>query len=157
MPHTLWSGDTLLGETDFGLGSPRPGFRVGVFHPSPGGLSAIPILANAVTTLRASAAMLDREEITRERLGDAVGPAVYDALNNTPEGQRAAAARAAVEALHLELRDADGRAVRTGHIVLFDMVENIPPFAGLPAEARLEVERMGFGRYLLCATDESPD
>ena len=157
MPHTLWSGDALLGETDFGLGSPRPGFRVGMFHPTPAGLAAIPILANAVTTARATAAMLDREEITRERLGDAVGPAIYEALNNSPEGQRAAAARAAVEALHLELRDAGGWAVRTGQIILFDMVENIPPFAGLPADARLEVERTGFGRYLLCATDESPD
>ncbi len=157
MPHTLWSDDTLLGETDFGLGSPRPGFRVGVFHPTPAGLAAIPVLANVVTTARATAAMLEREEITRERLGDAVGPAVYEALNNTPEGQRAAAARAALEALHLELRDADARVSRTGHIVLFDMVENIPPFAGLPADARLEVERMGFGRYLLCAMDESPE
>jgi hypothetical protein len=157
MPHTLWSNGTLLGETDFGLGSPRPGFRVGVFHPTPAGFAAIPILANAVTTARATAAMLDREEITRERLGEAVGPAIYEALNNSPEGKHAADARAAVEALHLELRDADGHVVRTGQITLFDMVENIPPFAGLPADARLEVERMGFGRYLLCATEESPD
>jgi hypothetical protein len=43
-------------------------------------------------------------------------------------------ARAAVEALH-----------------------DIPPFPGLPDDSRLEVERSGFGRYLLCAPDESPD
>jgi hypothetical protein len=157
MLHTLWSDGTLLGETDFGLGSPQPGGRVGVFHPTPAGLAAIPVLANVVTTARATAAMLQREEITRERLGDAVGPAIYEALTNSPEGQRAAEARAAVEALHLELRDADGHVVRTGQITVFDIVEIVPPFAGLPAEGRLEVERMGFGRYLLCATDESPD
>ena len=157
MSHALWSDGTLLGETDFGLGSPQPGIRVGVFHPTPAGLAAIPILANVVTTAKALGPMLKREGITRERLGEAVGPATYEALTNTPEGRRAVDARAAVEALHLELRDADGHVVRIGQITLFDMVENIPPFAGLPADARLEVERMGFGRYLLCATDESPD
>ena len=67
MPYTLWSRDTLLGESELALPSSAPGTLVGMFMPSADAADALPTLTGLLHATLQIRAMLDREGITRER------------------------------------------------------------------------------------------
>jgi hypothetical protein len=151
MRHTLWSHGTLLGEFDPAASTRQSGGRTAPFWPTDAGLALMPAFVDVLTTAAAVGAMMQREEITRDKLGDRVGDAVYNALRNSPEAQRAAAARAVVDALEPELRDEAGQRVETGQLLICGFDWLVP--GGLPVGIPLDGEPPGFSRYLLCAMD----
>ena len=141
----------LLGEFDPAASTRQPGARTAPFWPTDAGRALMPSFIDVLTTAMALGPMMRREGITREKLGDRLGDAVYDALHNSLEGQRAAAARAVVDALELELRDEAGHRVETGQLLIYDIGAVVP--GGLPSETPLDGEPPGFSRYLLCVMD----
>lgn len=134
MAFTLWGSAELLGETDFEYGSPQPGIPTGSFRPTDAGLGLMPLFEEAMAALMAIEPMLQREGVTRERWGEQLGQAVYDAFQRTEEGQRLAASRDAIAALRLELRDATGAVVPTKQITIQNAHQLIPGLADLHDE-----------------------
>jgi hypothetical protein len=149
MPYTLWSDGVLLGETDLAMPVPQPEARVGVFHPTAAGGALIPTLLQVPLAVLALASVFEREDLTKGRLGDDLGPAIHDAMQSTPELQRLRAAQAAVDALHLELKDEAGANVPAAHISLSDVTAFDADPADLMAEVEADEDAAAFGRYLL--------
>jgi len=149
MPYTILSGDTLLGETELEFPPAQPDTLSGTFRPTAAGNAILPAFLESMAAVLGIGAMLQREGLTRERRGDDLGRAIREALLRTPEGQRVAAAQAAIEALRLELRDPSGAVVRTRQIVLSDAMRSAVAFGGLPAEAPAEAEAAGLAPYVV--------
>lgn len=157
MPYTLWSHDTLLGESDLDLPAPRPGMLLGAFRPTAAGLPVLPLFVEVTASALALGPMLEREGLTRDRLGDALGAAIHEGVPRTPEGQRHAAARAAVDALGLTLRDDAGAVVPARGFTLSDVWRLGPELAALPADLRAAAESTGVPRYSLGVTLPRPE
>lgn len=157
LPYTLWSHDTRLGESDLDLPAPRPGMLLGAFRPAAAGLSVLPLFVEVTSAGLALGPMLEREGLTRERLGDGLGAAIHDALPRTSEGRRYAAACAAIDALGLRLRDAAGAVVAARGFALSDLWQLGPGLAGLPPEAHAAAESVGLARYSLSVMLPLPD
>ena len=145
MRYTLWHRDTLVGETDFGLGN-RGGSRAGVLHPTPSGMAVLPALtAMAPALLSAGEAMqrlpLSDEDIERD------ADAAMEAFAASPEGQRVL--RAAEEMADLELRDPSGKPVALDSLLVSDLQE----MAALGATLRRGQSLRGDPvRYVISAT-----
>jgi hypothetical protein len=149
MPYTLWSDGVLLGQSDLAMPVPQPEAHVGVFRPTAAGEALIPTLLQVPLAVLALASVFERDDLTKQRLGDDLGPAIHDAMQRAPEIQQLRAAQAAVDALHLELKDEAGAVVPAAHISLTD----VTAFDGDPADVMAELEAdedaAAFGRYLL--------
>jgi hypothetical protein len=154
MPYTLWSDGVLLGETDLAVQSPLPDVRLGSFRPTAAGDALLPTMLQVLTAMHAIGSMLERERLTRERLGDDFGLAVLTAMQTSPEGKNLRAAQDAVDALHLELKDDAGAVVPNVHISLNDLAN----FGADPVDltpARLAEEgASAFGRYMLTVVEK---
>lgn len=157
MPYTLWSHDTLLGESDLALPAPRPGMLLGAFRPTAAGLPVLPLFVEVTASALALGPMLEREGLTRERLGDGLAAAIHEAMPRTSEGQRHAAACAAVDALGLILRDEANAIVPARGLTLSDVWELGPALGKLPSELHAAAEAMGVPCYSLGVTVSRPE
>lgn len=119
MRYTLWHRDTLIGETDFGLGG-RSGSRAGVLHPTPSGMAVLPALTAMAPALLAAGEAMKRLPVLDEEI-ERDGDAAIEAFTASPEGQRVL--RAAEEMADLELRDPGGNPVALDSILVSDLQE----------------------------------
>lgn len=146
MRFTLWSRESLLGEVDLGSRFSAPRILVGPFHPTDVGRGILPLFVEAQTAILAVGPMLERRGITSERCGEDLGQAVYEALQDSPEGMHVRNTRAALDALALMLRDATGRSISLEHITIHDAWS--PQTAAASDETRARIEAAGFSQYL---------
>jgi hypothetical protein len=157
MTYTLWSHDVLLGESELDMPLPEGGMLAGGLRLTAAGRDAMHVFAEAMDAVMALQPMLEREGLSAERLGPALGEAMFDALHATPEGQRFAETRRAIADLALELRDAAGARVATEDLWIQDVARfgdagDVATLDALPPEVQAEAETAGLMRYLLFAS-----
>ncbi len=129
MPHTLWRGDELLGQTEL-EGRPEGG-RAGLFRATPAFGAVRPVFERRQALMRRSAEVLAAR---RPELPPA--EAMRQALRETGFGPELVANEAELQALRLVLRDAAGAEV-TGNVTVSEL--EIPSFPDLTAEQRAAV------------------
>jgi hypothetical protein len=155
MSFTLWSRGSLLGELE--LTKFPAGTRVvaGPFRPNDAGRAVLPLFLNAMTALMAIDPMLERRGITRERLGAELGQAVHEALHQSPEGERVAQTRGALDALALELHDAAGMPVPMEQVTIQELW-GVDSAAEPSPVVRARADAMGLPQYIAAVTLADP-
>jgi hypothetical protein len=148
MRYTVWHGDVLIGETDFGLGR-RGGSHAGVLHPAPSGMAMLPTLTAMAPALLAIGEAMKSLPLSDEDIERDVDGAI-DAFTSSPEGQRVL--RAAEQMADLELRDDRGRSVRYDSILVSDLHE----MTALGADLRAGKPGGDPIRYIISATFARP-
>jgi hypothetical protein len=151
MTYTLWSRDTLVGETDFAL-MREDRRRLGVFHPAASGMLILPALTDMMPALFGMESYMRSIGFTADEM-DRDPDAAFAAFDDSSAGQRVLAAGKQVG--DLVLRDA------SGHRVAFDsiLVSDMDRLGELGVDVRPEEEREQLNgevrdpiRYLISVT-----
>jgi hypothetical protein len=119
MPYTVWSGDTLIGESELAPLPDMSGTLGGMFSPTSAAASVLDTFGALFDALNNFGEKLQREENTREHNVPHPGQAVYEAMG-TAEGRKMSEHQSAVDALELRLRDPEGVLVNTQTIGIAD-------------------------------------
>lgn len=120
MPYTLWSGEILVGTTDFALGERHGLHLTGVFQPATSGMMLLPSLTAMAPALLDLKNMFEREHLSEDD-AETDPDRVIEIFEHSPEGQRVIASAKAIE--RLELRAPNGCVLELESILVSDLTE----------------------------------
>lgn len=125
MPYTLWSRDTLLGSSNLQAPSPDSQTLLGEFEPTSAGLALVPAFTEQMRAMRGITPIIEQSGMLDGSATEERGDAFATQLHASAEGQRLFAAKAAMEALELELRDESGRPMPASQFFVQDVLQAI--------------------------------
>lgn len=122
MPFTIWSRGRLLGETDLGFVQVYSNMRMGWFHPSPEGEKLMSVLTGTGPALKRVGRLMRSpiRKAMRKPSDDDDGEWPRDIRTTTAYADLVSSVDE-LEAMQVELRDADGQPVSTEHIGIDDV------------------------------------
>lgn len=140
MTYTLWSGETLLGDSELELPPSVRGDRMGVFHPAEAFERVAPVFRERQQLVGQLA------ELAMSRASEAApAQAMRTLLAGTGLGAQLRQSHASLGALQLELRDETGASLLPREINIFE-IALLEPF-GAPEELkqgiRLDMAELG--------------
>lgn len=152
MPYTVWSRDTLIGESEL---EPLPGTGKslgGVFSPTLAAESALDAFGAMFDALNKLGEILPGK-FARDVNSPHRGQVIFGAMHGTPEGREMIERQSEIRALELRLRDPQGVLVNTKTIAIADTRRLLGPgFDDLSEEDQAEGRAAGFTHYILSVT-----
>ncbi|MDB4907743.1 MAG: hypothetical protein JWO05_2527 [Gemmatimonadetes bacterium] len=148
MPFTLWSRDTLLGSSNLQAPSPDSSTLLGEFEPTTAGLALVPAFTEQMRAMRGITPIIEQSGMLEGSADQERGDAFATQLHESPEGQRLFAAKSAMEALELELRDESGQPMPATQFFVQDVLQAIND--QVPhGSARLDKLEPGIPRFVM--------